>query len=77
VSPFPRVEHYSITVSRSPSIDEIVGYLYSTSFCSPAVLGEKQAAFEADLRRTLSEYSPSGVLSESIDFDAWLAWRER
>lgn len=77
VSPFPRVEHYSITVSRSPSIDEIVGYLYSTSFCSPTVLGEKQAAFEADLRQTTSEYSPSGVLTESIDFDAWLAWRER
>ncbi|HEX7101143.1 MAG TPA: class I SAM-dependent methyltransferase [Nitrolancea sp.] len=71
-SPFPRVEHYHLTVERAPTIDEIVGYLYSTSFCSPAVLGDKQAAFEADLRQQLSAYDH---LTESIEFGAWLAWR--
>jgi len=74
-SPFRHVEHYSITVQRSPTIDELVGYLYSTSFCSPAVLGERRAAFEVDLRHTLSDISPSGVLSESINVGAWLATR--
>jgi SAM-dependent methyltransferase len=72
-SPFPRVERYHLTVERTPSIDEIVGYLYSTSFCSPAVLGERQAAFEADLRQQLSAYDR---LTESIEFGAWLAWRD-
>ena len=74
-SPFSRVGHYSMTVSRSPSIDEIVGYLYSTSFCSPAVLGNRLADFEADLRLTLRQLSPSGILTESINVDAWLAKR--
>jgi ubiquinone/menaquinone biosynthesis C-methylase UbiE len=71
-SPFPRVEHYYLTVERTPTIDEIVGYLYSTSFCSPTVLGEQQASFEADLRRQLSSYER---LTEAIEFGAWLAWR--
>jgi ubiquinone/menaquinone biosynthesis C-methylase UbiE len=71
-SPFARVEHYHLTVERTPSLDEIVGYLYSTSFCSPAVLGTKRAAFEADLRQQLSAYDR---LTESIGIDAWLAWR--
>jgi SAM-dependent methyltransferase len=74
-SPFPRVEHYSITVQRSASFDEIVGYLYSTSFCSPAVLGSRRAAFEADLRQTLSQLSSGGILTESINVGAWLAKR--
>jgi len=72
-SPFPRVEHYHLTVERTPSIGEIVGYLYSTSFCSPTVLGDKRAAFEADLRQQLGTYDR---LAESIDIDAWLAWRD-
>jgi ubiquinone/menaquinone biosynthesis C-methylase UbiE len=71
-SPFARVEHYHLTVERTPSLDEIVGYLYSTSFCSPGVLGNKRAAFEADLRQQLSAYDR---LTESIGLDAWLAWR--
>lgn len=74
-SPFAQVERYSITVSRSPSIDEIAGYLYSTSFCSPAVLAENRPAFEADLRQTLGKISPSGILTESIHVGAWLARR--
>jgi ubiquinone/menaquinone biosynthesis C-methylase UbiE len=71
-SPFSHVEHYHLTVERTPTIDEIIGYLSSTSFCSPAVLGEQQAPFEADLRQRLNTYDH---LTESIEFDAWLAWR--
>lgn len=72
-SPFSRVERYHLTVRRTPSIDEIIGYLYSTSFCSPAVLGDKRAAFEADLRQQLNVYDR---LTESIELGAWLAWRD-
>lgn len=74
-SAFSRVECYSITVERFPTIDEIVGYLYSTSFCSHFVLGDKRAGFEADLRATLEALNPAGRFSEMLDFDAWLAWR--
>ncbi len=74
-SAFPHVELYNTTVERFPTIDDILGYLYSTSFCSHHVLGDKRAAFEADLRRTLSAINSEGRFSEKLDFDAWLATR--
>lgn len=74
-SPFSRVEFHTVTVERFPTIDDIVGYLYSTSFCSHNVLGDKRAGFEADLRHTLSAIDPAGQFSETLDFEAWLAWR--
>ena len=74
-SAFSRIERYLVTVERFPTIDDIVGYLYSTSFCSHFVLGDKRAGFEADLRATLEAINPSGRFSEILDFDAWLAWR--
>jgi SAM-dependent methyltransferase len=54
-------------------LDELVGNLYSTSFASPAVLGERQPAFEADLRKTLLEYDSSGIYHEEMKFYALLA----
>ncbi len=74
-SAFSDVECYHTEVERFPTIDDIVGYLYSTSFCSHHVLGNKQAAFEADLRQTLRSINPEGRFSERLDFDAWLARR--
>jgi len=74
-SSFGHVGRYELTVERALTIDDIVGYLYSTSYCSTTVLGEKQAAFEADLRRTLTELNPVGIFSERATVGAWLAWR--
>ena len=74
-SPFARVEPYQLSYRRAATVDEIVGYLYSTSYCSPAVLGASREGFEADLRRTLQELNPAGVFVEEVELGAWLAWR--
>lgn len=58
------------------TLDDLLGNLYSTSFASPAVLGEKRADFEADLRATLLNYNPSGVYQEQMTFYALLAIAE-
>lgn len=50
------------------SLDEFIGYLYSTSFASRAVLGDRQEHFEADLRNTLLSYDPSGRYTETLRF---------
>ena len=57
------------------TVEEVVGYLYSTSYCSPAVLGNRREPFEAEFRRTLRELSPAGVFPEEVGLGAWLAWR--
>ena len=74
-SPFARVETYELTYRREATVEEIVGHLYSTSYCSRAVLGDRREPFEADLRRTLRQLDPAGVFAEEAELGAWLAWR--
>jgi ubiquinone/menaquinone biosynthesis C-methylase UbiE len=74
-SPFRSVEVYYEKLHRTVTTDEIVGYLYSTSFCSPAVLGENRAGFEADLRQRLHDFSPTDTFVEDVPLDAWLLAR--
>jgi SAM-dependent methyltransferase len=57
-SAFSRVKVHRIPVERRWTVDEFVGALYSTSYCSPVVLGDRRAAFEADLRATLAQVVP-------------------
>jgi SAM-dependent methyltransferase len=42
-------------VERDWTPDAVVGYLLTLSFCSPAVLGDRRADFERDVRRALAE----------------------
>jgi SAM-dependent methyltransferase len=74
-SPFSPVETYQQVVTRGVTLDEIIGHLYSTSYCSPHVLGDKREGFEADLRRTLLALHPDGDFSERVELGAWLAFR--
>lgn len=74
-SPFRRLETYRLTYQRVWDLDGIVGHLFSTSFCSPAVLGARRAAFERDLRATLSRLEPRGAFTEEVTLEALLAWR--
>jgi len=53
-SAFSRVETERVPVERRWTVDEFVGALYSTSYCSPTVLGDAREPFEADLRAALA-----------------------
>jgi len=50
------------------TVDTIVGYLYSTSFCSKHVLGPTAGAFEAELRAALLAHDPSGTYRQQMRF---------
>ena len=54
-------------------VDSIIGFLYSTSFCSKALLGPNAPRFEDDLRRRLLEIEPSGRFLEEVTADYLLA----
>jgi SAM-dependent methyltransferase len=71
-SPFSRIEHERIAYTRRLTIDEVVGYLYSMSFSSPAVLGERRVGFEQDLRNTLAEVEEP--FEEDLVLDTYFAW---
>ena len=52
-SPFRDYETVVIPVTRTSTLDELVGGLFSASYCSPPVLGDLKDGFEADLRKEL------------------------
>jgi SAM-dependent methyltransferase len=52
---FVDVETATFERTREWSVDGVVGYVFSLSFCSPATFGDEKAAFEADLRDRLDE----------------------
>lgn len=57
------------------TIDEIIGYLHSTSFASAEVLGDKWSAFEAEVREKLQEINSEGAFLEKQTLEAIVAYR--
>jgi len=65
-SDFRNLEFAKIQTERTWSIDQIIGYLYSTSSTSQPVLGDKKERFEADLRKKLNALEPTGRFKEQV-----------
>ena len=58
------------------TVDSMIGNLYSMSFCSRRVLGDRVDAFERDLRVAILAVEPSGILKgEPPEFFAYMAWK--
>ncbi len=52
----------------------MIGNLYSMSFCSRRILGDRVDAFERDLRAAILAVEPSGILrGEQPEFFAYMA----
>jgi ubiquinone/menaquinone biosynthesis C-methylase UbiE len=66
------VEPFEVTWT----VESMIGNLYSMSFCSRRILGDRVDAFERDLRAAILAVEPSGVLrGEPPEFFAYLAWK--
>lgn len=78
-------EKYRIVIAKSPfkksriinykttlkwTVPQIIGYLYSTSFSSRAVLGKKKKSFEKDLKQALKKINNNGHFTEKVNFEA-------
>jgi len=59
-------------VRRRASL-EPAGHIRSTSFLPAPVLGDRAAAFDADLAETLGPYSDGGTFTETVEFAYELA----
>ncbi|MFF7240505.1 methyltransferase domain-containing protein [Streptomyces collinus] len=55
--------------------DTVVANVFSMSWSAPGLFGPHRAAFEADLRRTLRTYSPTGRFSERAPSTEVFVWR--
>ncbi|WP_345045462.1 class I SAM-dependent methyltransferase [Streptomyces sannanensis] len=65
-SPFCRVAVLRADYRRAYTLDELVGLQHTFAYSSAATLGERQEAFEADLRSTLSTVQPSGLFTTTL-----------
>jgi SAM-dependent methyltransferase len=74
-SPFNRVETYQLDYRRTWDIDSLIGYLYSMSFSSISLLGNRREPFEEDVRQTLLALNSLGQFTEMVALEAFLAWR--
>jgi hypothetical protein len=58
------------------TVDSMIGNLYSMSYCSRRVFGDRVEAFERDIRQAVLAAEPSGILKgEPPEFFAYLAWK--
>jgi len=74
-STFKDLVRITVVVRRARTADDIVGLAYSLSTSAPHKLGERRAAFEADLRAALVELSPDGRFTEIAEMGALIARR--
>jgi SAM-dependent methyltransferase len=72
-SAFRRVEPLTYEFSRRWTVEQVVGYLYSTSFPLRRLLGDRRPAFE----RALAEALGDGDLVEAVRLQALIATRAR
>lgn len=59
------------------TIDDLIGFAYSTSFLPRVVVGRHARAFEDDLRRELNDHARGGKLRATVDFAFEVARRPR
>lgn len=63
---FREPEFHQFQERRQWDLDGILGHLYSTSFCSPAVLGAHRDAFEQTIRSRLLAIDRAGRFVEDV-----------
>src|SRR5699024_2149059 len=67
-SVFNQVEEVSVPVHRDWTIESILGYLYSTSFASRDLFGERIEEFEASEKDVMADYAGVVVSTEEKKF---------
>lgn len=65
-SRFRKLDEIIVTEPNPVTIENLVKRALSFSTTSPAALGDRRAAFEAELRRRLQEYESNGIIQEEI-----------
>jgi SAM-dependent methyltransferase len=65
---FGPAAHQEFAVKHRWNLPELAGYIRSTSFLPPSVLGDHGAAFDADLTAALGPFAKDGAFPETVSF---------
>jgi ubiquinone/menaquinone biosynthesis C-methylase UbiE len=72
-SAFRHVEQRAYQFMRTWTIEQAIGYLYSTSMPLRRLLGDRRAAFEQEVTGTLLAIDPAGRFTEPVTLDVLTA----
>jgi SAM-dependent methyltransferase len=72
-SPFGGYEEWTYDYVRTWTLEESINFLYSTSFASRRLFGDKLKDFEQELRTELLKIEPNGVFKEQVHLQTLLA----
>lgn len=75
-SPFEQNTRWTHDWSYKWDIHSIIGNLFSTSFASKKLFGDKVEEFEQELTEELLKINPEGKFTDSICTEALLAWKK-
>jgi trans-aconitate methyltransferase len=67
-SQFGAANCVDIYVTETWTIDEVIGWLYSTSYASKFVLQERAEAFEHDVRTVLKPFAARGAVFKDVEY---------
>jgi SAM-dependent methyltransferase len=65
-SAFGHVQHQTYQFTRTWTIEQAIGYLYSTSMPLHRLLGDRRTAFEQEVSDTLLAIDPAGRFAEPV-----------
>ncbi|MFD6534895.1 class I SAM-dependent methyltransferase [Streptomyces goshikiensis] len=74
-SPFSHLRTQTWEQLLTRTLDELVGLQLSFAHTNPAVLGDRQGAFEQALRDALTDYNPAGAFKSTVPIEAVFATR--
>jgi FkbM family methyltransferase len=74
-SKFSRCQTFNDNYQVSRSVQDIIGYLGSTSFASYRLFGDRLEEFQKTLTERLLELEPSGKFMETAVVEAYLGWK--
>ncbi|UGT43163.1 hypothetical protein LTV02_07165 [Nocardia yamanashiensis] len=74
-SPFSEVDRVVHEFERVWTVEQVIGYLYSTSMPVLRVLGNRRRQFEDELRVALEGFATDGSLIEPVSLEVLFATR--
>jgi trans-aconitate methyltransferase len=74
-SAFSQVSEHRFELKRVWTPEQVIGYLYSTSFAARSLFGERIEEFEDAATTLLQHFSADGPLLEEVEFQVVLARR--
>jgi hypothetical protein len=74
-SQFRKADRRTYEYERAWTVEQAIGYLYSTSLPLRRALGDQRAAFEHAVREALLAIDPSGRYTEPVTLEVFMATR--